>query len=81
MPKFRFRIDEQAKVYQALVVAGDVAREGTADFDLGPWDDQELRSEGVIELSGGDDVVELVVNRWIDAGIGFEYADDPAAVG
>lgn len=79
MPRFRFRIDEEAKVYQALVVAGEVAREqAEADFDLGPWDDQELRSLGVIELSGGDDVVELVVNRWIDAGIGFEYADDGA---
>jgi hypothetical protein len=78
MPLFRFSIDEPAKVYQALVVGVDAARESPVEFDIGPWDDQELREFGVIEISGPDEAAELVVNRWIDQGIGFEYADDLA---
>jgi hypothetical protein len=78
LPLFRFRIDEDAKVYQALVVAAEAARESPLQFDVGPWEDQELRELGVIEISGPDEAAELVVNRWIDDGIGFEYADDLA---
>lgn len=78
MALFRFKIDEAEKVYQALVVAAEAARETPIPFDVGPWEDAELREFGVIEISGPDDAAELVVNRWIDAGIGFEYADDLA---
>lgn len=81
MPRFRFRIDQAEKVYAALVIAADVAREAPEDFDVGPWDDQELRSRQVVELSGSDEMADLVVNRWIDAAIGFEVADDPAVAG
>lgn len=76
MPRFRFAIDRPEKVYQALTVAVDAARESPVEFDVGPWDDRELRSSAVIEISGPDEGAELVVNRWIDAGIGFEYEDD-----
>jgi hypothetical protein len=72
MPRFRYVIDRPDKVYQALVVAADVARESPVAFDLGPWDDQELRASGVIEVVGSDEAANLVVARWIDAGVGFE---------
>lgn len=78
MPLFRFRVDQPEKIYQALVVATEAARESPVAFDVGPWDDQELRELAVIEISGPDEAAELVVNRWIDAAIGFEYADDLA---
>lgn len=75
MPKFRFAIDRPDRVYEALVLAGDVARESDLAFDVGPWDDQELRAEGVIEIVGPDEAAEAVVNRWIDADLGFEVAE------
>lgn len=59
----------------ALAVAVDVARESPVDFDVGPFDDEELRLLGVIEISGPDEAADLVTARWVDAGVGFEYAD------
>lgn len=73
MPLRRFTIDDPDRVYEALVIAGDVAREDTGyEFDLGPWDDTELRSLSRIEINGPDEAAELVVNRWIDRDLGFE---------
>lgn len=75
MPLHRFKIDQAEKVYPALVIAADAARESPVDFDIGPWDDQELRQHLVIEVNGPDEAVELVVSRWIDGDIGFEVVD------
>jgi hypothetical protein len=75
VPRFRFAIDRADRVYEALVLAGDVARESDLEFDLGPWDDQELRSQGVIEIVGPDEAAEAVTSRWIDADLGFEVAE------
>ena len=75
MAVFRFSLDQPSKVYSALVVAVDVARESPDAFEVGPWDDAELRAQGVIEVVGPDSAADLVVARWIEAGIGFEVVD------
>lgn len=73
MPRHRFTIDDGARVYEALVIAAETAREDTgSDFDVGPWDDTELRQSRLIEINGPDEIVELIVGRWIDADLGFE---------
>ncbi len=72
MPKFRFQIDNPARVYEALVIAVDAARESPAVGDIGPWDDGELREDGVIEVTGPDELTDLVAARFIDADLGFE---------
>lgn len=75
MPKFRFSIDRADKVYGALVLAADVARDAPMSFEVGPWDDQELRETGIIEISGPDEAADLVAQKWITEGVGFEVAD------
>lgn len=73
MPRHRFVIDDETRVYEALVLAVDVARENHGyDFDIGPWDDQELRETRTIDFSGPDEAAELVAFRWIDNDLGFE---------
>ncbi len=72
MSRHRFIIDNPERVYEALVVAGEAAREDIGvEFDVGPWDDQELREKGWIEVSN-DDGAEIVAARFIDADLGFE---------
>lgn len=72
MPKMRFTIDDPERVYEALVVAVDAARESDSDGDIGPWDDAELRAENVIEVTGPDEFTDLIAARWIEAAVGFE---------
>lgn len=79
MPKHRFVIDDRTKVYSALVTAADAARESPLDFDLGPWDDDELLDTGTIEVVGPDEAVDLVAQRLIQNDIGFEVEDDEVA--
>lgn len=72
MPRFRFVIDDPARVYEALVTAVDAARESEFDGDIGPWDDEELRTESVIEVNGPDEFTTLIADRFITNAIGFE---------
>ena len=72
MPKMRFLIDNPLRIYEALVIAVDAARESPAVGDIGPWDDHELRRDGVIEVTGSDEITDLVAARWIEADLGFE---------
>jgi hypothetical protein len=68
----RFTIDDPRRVYEALVVAVDAARESPAIGEVGPWNDKELRRDHVIELVGPDEFTDLVVSRWLDVDLGFE---------
>ncbi len=72
MPKMRFTIDDPERVYEALVVAADAARESPEVGDVGPWDDRELRENLIIEVTGNDAFTTLVADRWIAADLGFE---------
>lgn len=72
MPKMRFTIDDPARVYEALVIAGDAAIESVVDGDIGPWDDQELREGQTIEVTGPDEFTDLIAARWIENDLGFE---------
>jgi hypothetical protein len=68
----RFVIDDLERVYEALVVAVDAARESPETGEIGPWDDRELRENGIIEVTGNDVFTTLVADRWIAADLGFE---------
>lgn len=70
--KVRFVIDDPTRIYEALVTAVDVARESPAVGDIGPWDDAELRRDHIIEVTGPDELTDLVASRFIDADLGFE---------
>lgn len=72
MPRVRFTIDDPARIYEALTVAGDAARESVVAGDIGPWDDRELRAEHTLELLGPDEFTDLIAERLIAANIGFE---------
>lgn len=72
MPRMRFQIDNPERIYEALVIAVDAARESPAVGDIGPWDDQELRDGVVIEVTGGDEFTDLVAARFIENDLGFE---------
>lgn len=72
MPRLRFVIDDPSRIFEALGVAGDAARESAVAGDLGPWDNKELRRDHVIEVVGPDEFTDLVAVRLLDADIGFE---------
>ena len=72
MPRYRFTIDDPRRVYEALTIAGDAARESAVDGDIGPWDDAELRRDGVIEVKGPDEFTDLIAARLIENDLGFE---------
>lgn len=72
MPRLRFVVDNPELIYEALVTAVDAVRESPFDGDIGPWDDEELRRDHAIELSGPDEFTDLVAARLITANIGFE---------
>ena len=73
MPRRQYIIDDERRVYEALIIAAEVGREDTGhEFDVGPWDDEELRSQKLIEINGPDEVAVLITGRWIDVDLGFE---------
>lgn len=76
MPKFRFVVDDPARVYEALVIAADAARETPDHGEVGPWDDDELRSTATIEVTGPDSFTTLVADRLIENDLGFEVEGD-----
>ncbi len=72
MPRVRFTVDDPDRVHEALVIAGDAARETPFDGDIGPWDDKELRAGQAIEVVGPDAFVDIIANRFIEYDLAFE---------
>lgn len=59
----------------ALLVVADTLRESPDDGSCGPWNDERLENERVVEVEGPDSLILLCGQRLIDAGLPFTVED------